>query len=61
MVILEQLLHTGNCICGLSNAASSTPKNSNMGKPVDWLISINLNGRHFEPQPIRGGLANEFR
>jgi hypothetical protein len=24
MVMLEQLLNTGNCICGLSNAASST-------------------------------------
>ena len=22
---------------------------------------INLIGRHFEPQPIRGGLANELR
>ena len=29
MVMLEQLLNTGNCICGLSNAASST-----VAKPV---------------------------
>jgi hypothetical protein len=36
-------------------------KYSNRGKPVDWLISINLIGRHFEPQPIRDCVANELR
>ena len=44
-----------------SHVAVSTYPNIVTGENQYWLISINLIGRHFEPQPIRGGLANELR